>query len=204
MSKNEDYSKLASTSVSDAMDGLNHMNVSIKPLDENWRIVGKAFTVQVPQGENLSILEAIDQANPGDVLVIDGKGDMHNALAGDFVLGMAKKLNIQGMIVDGVIRDKKASIELGFPVFCKGTVPAAGRKASRGQVNVPIQCGGVIVRPGDLIVGDVDGVVVVPREDIEAVTKKALNKMVLDDERERIVNADEQSVRKHLAKVLGK
>ena len=182
MNKNEDYSKLASTSVSDAMDGLNHMNVSIKPLDENWRLVGKAFTVQVPQGENLSILEAIDQASPGDVLVIDGKGDMHNALAGDFVLGMAKKLNIQGMIVDGVIRDKAASIELGFPVFCKGTVPAAGRKASRGQVNVPIQCGGVIVRPGDLIVGDVDGVVVVPMEDIESVTKKALDKMALDDE----------------------
>jgi len=204
MNNNDDYSKLASTSVSDAMDGLNHMNVSIKPLDENWRLVGKAFTVQVPQGENLSILEALDQASPGDVVVVDGKGDMHNALAGDFVLGMAKTLNIQGMIVDGVIRDKAASIELGFPVFCKGTVPAAGRKASSGQVNVPIQCGGVIVRPGDLIVADVDGVVVIPSEDTEKVTKKALDKMVLDDERERTVNADEQSVRKHLAKVLGK
>ena len=164
MSNNEDLSKLASTCVSDAMDGLNHMNVTIKPLDENWHIVGKAFTVQVPQGENLSILEALDQAEPGDILVVDGKADMHNALAGDFVLGMAKTLGIQGMIVDGVIRDKAASIALGFPVFCKGTVPAAGRKASRGQVNVPIQCGGVIVNPGDLIVADADGVVVVPQK----------------------------------------
>lgn len=204
MSNNEDLSKLASTCVSDAMDGLNHMNVTIKPLDENWHVVGKAFTVQVPQGENLSILEALDQAEPGDVLVVDGKADMHNALAGDFVLGMAKTLGIQGMIVDGVIRDKAASIELGFPVFCKGTVPAAGRKASRGQVNVPIQCGGVIVNPGDLIVADADGVVVVPQEDVEEIKKKSFAKLIQDDEREATVNANEASVRKHLAKVLGK
>jgi len=144
--------KLASTCVSDALNGLNHMNVAIKPLDPNWHVVGKAFTVQVPPGENFSVLEAISQAGPGDVLVIDGKGDTNNALAGDFVLGMAKKLKIQGMIADGVIRDRAASIDLGFPVFCKGTVPAAGRKASKGQVNIPIQCGGVIVHPGDLIV----------------------------------------------------
>lgn len=204
MSNNEDLSKLASTCVSDAMDGLNHMNVTIKPLDENWHVVGKAFTVQVPQGENLSILEALDQAEPGDVLVVDGKADMHNALAGDFVLGMAKTLGIQGMIVDGVIRDKAASIELGFPVFCKGTVPAAGRKASRGQVNVPIQCGGVIVNPGDLIVADADGVVVVPQEIEEEIKKKSFAKLIQDDERETTVNANEASVRKHLAKVLGK
>lgn len=204
MSNNEDLSKLASTCVSDAMDGLNHMNVTIKPLDENWHVVGKAFTVQVPQGENLSILEALDQAEPGDVLVVDGKADMHNALAGDFVLGMAKTLGIQGMIVDGVIRDKAASIELGFPVFCKGTVPAAGRKASRGQVNVPIQCGGVIVNPGDLIVADADGVVVVPQEIEEEIKKKSFAKLIQDDEREATVNANEASVRKHLAKVLGK
>lgn len=204
MSNNEDLSKLASTCVSDAMDGLGHMNVTIKPLDENWHVVGKAFTVQVPQGENLSILEALDQAELGDVLVVDGKADVHNALAGDFVLGMAKTLGIQGMIVDGVIRDKAASIELGFPVFCKGTVPAAGRKASRGQVNVPIQCGGVIVNPGDLIVADADGVVVVPQEIAEEIKKKSFAKLILDDEREATVNANEASVRKHLAKVLGK
>lgn len=195
--------KLASTSVSDALGGVNHMNVSIKPLDPTWHVVGRAFTVQVPPGENFSVLEAVSQASPGDVLVIDGKGDTNHALAGDFVLGMAKKLELQGMIVDGVIRDKAESIELGFPVFCKGTVPAAGRKANKGQVNIPIQCGGVVVRPGDLIVADIDGVVVIPNEEIENVKRKALEKVVLDEERERTVNLDEESVRSHLAKVLG-
>lgn len=148
------------------------MHPSIKPLKEEYILSGRAFTVKMPVGDNAAVLKAIRTAKPGDILVIDAKGDEYRAIAGDFVVGMAKTLELGGIVADGVIRDMKGIKELDFPVFCKGTTVAASGKAGVGELNVPISCGGVSVKPGDIIVGDADGVVVVPMELKEATLKK--------------------------------
>jgi 4-hydroxy-4-methyl-2-oxoglutarate aldolase len=98
-----------------------------------------------------------------DILVVDANGDQYRAIAGDFVVGMAQTLGIGGLVVDGVIRDIIGVKALNFPVFLRGTTVAASSKAGVGEVNVPISCGGVSVNPGDIIVADADGVVVIPQ-----------------------------------------
>ncbi|GER66774.1 diguanylate cyclase [Weizmannia acidilactici] len=200
----EQFLHLPTTCISDAMNGMNNLDPEIKPLNDGFRLAGRAFTVKMPVGDNLAVIQAIREAKPGDVLVIDSKGDLYRAIAGDFVLGMAKTLGIQGVVVDGVIRDIKGVLALDFPVFAKGTTVAAGGKAGNGKVNVPISCGGVPVRPGDIIVGDADGVVVVPREKEEEVYQKAANKLRKDEEREAKVSGNREEILKYLDKMLQK
>ena len=165
--------EVPTTCISDALDGLNNLDAAIKPLKEEYRVAGRAFTVKMPVGDNLVVLKAIRDAQPGDVLVIDAKGDTYRAIAGDFILGMARTLGVKGVIADGVIRDIIGAKKLDYPIFCKGTTIAASGKAGEGAINVPISCGGVTIHPGDLIVGDADGVVVIPRAIEEEVLKKA-------------------------------
>lgn len=97
------FMNIPTTCISDAMDGLNNMSPAIKPLKEEYKIVGQAVTVKIPVGDNLAVLKAIREAKPGDVIVIDAKGDQYRAIAGDFIVGMAKTLGIGGIVVDGVI-----------------------------------------------------------------------------------------------------
>nr|WP_281282524.1 RraA family protein [Paenibacillus piri] len=177
------FQELPTTCISDAMQGLNNMDPRIKPLKETYRVAGRALTVKMPVGDNLTVFRAIREANPGDVLVIDAKGDEYRAVAGDFVVGMAQTLGLKGMIVDGVIRDIEGIKQLGFPVFSRGTAAAASSKAGVGEINVPVSCGGTAVHPGDIVVGDADGVVVVPRALEKTVLKHALEKLNKDKER---------------------
>lgn len=198
----EKYRTVPTTCISDATQGLINMDSAIKPLKEEYRIAGRAYTVQIPAGENQAVLQAIRDAQPGDVLVIDAKADMYRAIAGDFVVGLAKALGIQGIVVDGVIRDIVGIKQLDFPVFCRGTTVAASGKAGWGQTNVPISCGGVAVRPGDLIVGDADGVTVVPQEREQEILQKALDKMAKDEVREASVAGNPDAARAYLDEVL--
>ena len=156
------FENIPTTCISDTMQGLNNLAPAIKPLKDEYRIAGRALTVKMPVGDNLVFLKAIRESRPGDVLVVDAKGDSYRAIAGDFIVGMAQTLGIKGIIADGVIRDIEGIKQLNFPVFCKGTTVAASGKAGMGEINVPISCGGVTIHPGDIIVGDTDGVVVVP------------------------------------------
>ncbi|QQE73976.1 RraA family protein [Brevibacillus composti] len=198
------FAEIPTPCISDAMQGLNNLDPSIKPLREHDKIAGRAFTVKMPVGDNHAVLRAIREAKPGDVLIIDAKGDTYRAVAGDFVVGMAKTLGISGIVVDGVIRDIQGILDLQFPVFCKGTTVAASAKAGGGEVNVPISCGGVAVHPGDIIVGDADGVVVVPQNLETVILSKALEKMKKDQERADLVSGNPEAVRKYLDSVLGK
>ncbi|MDR6123368.1 4-hydroxy-4-methyl-2-oxoglutarate aldolase [Bacillus sp. SLBN-46] len=198
------FRNIPTTCISDAMDGLNNLHPSIKPLKEEYKLVGRAYTVKIPVGDNLAVLKAINEAKQGDVLVIDAKGDQYRAIAGDFVVGMAQTLGISGLVVDGVIRDIVGIKELNFPVFCKGTTVAASGKAGVGEVNVPISCGGTAVLPGDLIVGDADGVVVIPQANEQEVLVKSLEKWRKDQQREEKISGNPEAIRKHLAELLGK
>lgn len=190
----EKFLDIPTTCVSDALKGLTNMAAEIKPLKENYRIAGRAFTVQMPVGDNLVVLKAIRTAKPGDVLVIDAKGDTYRAIAGDFILGMAQELGIQAVVVDGVIRDVVGIKELNFPVFCKGTTIAASGKAGEGEINVPISCGGVTVHPGDIIVGDADGITVIPQDVEEKVLEKSKAKKEQDEQRAAKVSGKKDQI----------
>lgn len=189
---------LPTTCISDALNGMNNLDPSIKPLQDSYKVAGRAFTVKIPAGDNTMVLKAIKEASPGDVLVVDAKGESYRAVAGDFVVSLAQKLGIAGIIVDGVIRDLIGVRSLNFPVFSKGTTVAASFKNGAGEINVPISCGAVSITPGDIIVGDADGVVVIPQADAEKVLEKALAKLKKDEQREASALQDEASARKYL------
>ncbi|MEK3936022.1 RraA family protein [Sporosarcina sp. FSL W7-1349] len=197
------FQVIPTTCISDALHGLNNLDAAIKPLKEEYRVAGRAFTVKMPIGDNLVVLRAIREAQPGDVLVIDAKGDTYRAIAGDFILGMAQTLGIKGVISDGVIRDIVGSKKMGYPIFCKGTTVAASGKAGEGECNVPISCGGVTVHPGDIVVGDADGVVVIPRSKEEEVLKKSLKKVRQDEQRAEKVSGNQDEIIAYLDNMLG-
>lgn len=199
------FKHLPTTAISDATGGHTNLRSEIKPLADHFKIAGRAVTVRLPDGENGAVLEAIRAASEGDILVIDAKGNRNRAVAGDFVISLAKGIGVQGFVVDGVIRDIAAIRELDFPVFSIGTTVAAGNKNGGGKVNVPIAIGGVTVQPGDYIIGDVDGVIVVPQEDAERIVAAAEAKVEKDEVRaqEAHVNGKE-SIIAYLDKVLAK
>jgi regulator of RNase E activity RraA len=199
-----EFQRIPTTCISDAMDGLNNLHHEIKPLKEEYKLAGRALTVKIPVGDNLAVLRAIRAAKPGNILVIDAKGDQYRAIAGDFVVGMMQTMEVGGLVVDGVIRDIVGIKALNFPVFSKGTAVAASGKAGVGQINVPISCGGVTVHPGDIIVGDADGVVVIPQIIEEEVLTKSLEKMNKDQAREEEISGNREAIIKHLDQLLSK
>lgn len=165
------------------MDPDGCMVAEIMPIDEASKMVGTASTVQTEGGDNFPIHVAIYQSKPGYVLVIDGKSCMDRAYLGDLMGGAAKAIGIQGLVVDGCVRDKIGLKELGLPVFSRGIMQRSPLKKGPGSINTPIVCGGVTVNPGDLVVGDHDGVVVIPRDAIEAVLDAARKKAAYEQKR---------------------
>ncbi len=129
----QQFRNLPTTAISDAMEGLNNLESAIKPLKEEFRLAGRALTVQMPVGDNSAVLKAIGEAKAGDIIVVDSKGDTYRAIAGDFVVGMMQTMEIGGLVVDGVIRDLEAIKEMNFPVFSKGTTVASSGKAGVGR-----------------------------------------------------------------------
>ncbi|MBO1511495.1 RraA family protein [Metabacillus bambusae] len=198
------FQNIPTTCISDVFEGLNNLDPSIKPLKEDYKFAGRALTVKMPVGDNLVVLKAIREAKPGDVIVIDAKGDQYRAIAGDFVVGMAQTLGVSAIVVDGVIRDIVGIKNLNFPVFCKGTAVAASGKAGVGEINVPISCGGTAIQPGDIIVGDADGVVVIPQSIGQEVLEKSRDKLKKDELREQTVSGNVEEIKKYLDHMLSK
>jgi 4-hydroxy-4-methyl-2-oxoglutarate aldolase len=146
-------------------DGLGRrgvMHAAIKALDQKSILCGPAVTVEVRAGDNLMIHAALAIAKRGDVLVVNAHGDTDAGLWGGLMTRSALKLGLAGIVIDGAIRDRAEIVEFGFPTFARGASPCGGDKEGPGQVNRPISCGGVPVNPGDVILGDGDGVIVVP------------------------------------------
>jgi regulator of RNase E activity RraA len=152
----------------------------IRPLHPAMKLAGPAFTVEVRPGDNLMIHAAISLAKPGDVLVIDGKGDLTAALMGTIMMTACKTLGLAGVVIDGAARDSLEIIEMGYPVFAAGTNPNGPTKNIGGRIGHPVTVGGVTVHPGDFIAGDNDGVVVVERDKIEGLIAVA-DKKVKDE-----------------------
>jgi 4-hydroxy-4-methyl-2-oxoglutarate aldolase len=162
MSRVTDFKDISPTMLADVLGRAQVMDIGIRPL-WSWipRVSGPAFTVRCAPGDNLMLHAAIYRAAPGSVIVVEA-GDVDYALAGGNVCAVAQRLGIEAFVIDGVIRDLAEVRELGFPVFARGVIPSPGNKAVVEPLNVPARCGGVGVRPGDVVVADEEGIVVVP------------------------------------------
>ena len=147
---------------------------------------GPALTVEVRPGDNLMIHAALAVAKPGDVIVVDGKGDLSSALMGEIMSQQAVALGVVAVVIDGAVRDSVAICELGLPMFAAGLNPNGPTKFVPGRLNHPISIGGVSVKPGDLVVGDADGVTVIEREKAAAMMPLAAKKVA--DETKRIAD----------------
>lgn len=156
----------------------------VAPLSPGMRLAGPALTVDVRPGDNLMIHAAMAMAKPGDVLVVDGKGDTSCALMGALMVNACKVMGLGGLVIYGAVRDTGELRELGFPVFAVGVNPNGPTKFVPGRINWPVSAGGIAVAPGDLVVGDADGVVVVEREKAASLLPLAAKKVA--DEAKRM------------------
>lgn len=155
----------------------------IAALAPTMRFAGTALTVDVRPGDNLMIHAAMAIAQPGDVLVIDGKGDLNSALMGEIMCQQCVALGIVGVVIDGAVRDSQALRELGLPVYAAGLNPNGPTKFIPGRINHPISIGGVSVCPGDLVVGDADGVTVIERDKAASLLPLAAEKVAAETQR---------------------
>jgi 4-hydroxy-4-methyl-2-oxoglutarate aldolase len=176
----------ASSILADVAGRRGAMHGRIKALAPSMRVCGPAFTIEVRPGDNLMVHAAMALAQPGDVLVIDGKADRTCALMGSIMLNACKKLGLAGVVLDASIRDTEELLALGFPVWSIGANPNGPSKGVPGRINWPVNCGGVAVHPGDLIVGDADGITVVERVKAASLLPLAAKKVA--DERQRIAD----------------
>ena len=154
--------------VSDCLERSMAMDGGIGALDPAMRVVGQARTVRCMAGDNSALHAAIELIERGNVLVVDASGFLGNAVWGGLMTEAARRKGVAGLVVDCAVRDSAEIVAAGFPCFVRGVVPAGPHKNFGGTIDVPIACGGVAVHPGDLIVGDADGVTVVPLERVEA------------------------------------
>ena len=168
----EALSQIAVANISDAMANLSTMDSGIQALAGS-RLCGPACTAVTSTGDFLPVLKALYAAERGDVLVIDNQGNPDTALWGEITSAEAQLKGLAGIVLDGLVRDIAEIREVGFPVFARGTTPRVAGRGSLGEVNVAARCGGTVVHPGDIIVGDTDGVVVVPLRKAAAVLSRA-------------------------------
>lgn len=154
------------------------MDWQIKPRAGRRRICGPAVTVDVPSGEGGIVGDAILKLKKGNVLVVAGKGNCSCSYWGDHRSICAAMMEAEGVVIDGAFRDVEGCEEAGFPVFAKGLTCGTAGKGGAGAINIPVSCGGVTVNPGDMIVGDRNGVVVIRPEEAREVMKRALDKRV--------------------------
>lgn len=184
----ERASKLSSANICDGLSKLGllqgqGMDAGLKPVTNEMKLVGTACTVDTKDGDNLPIHVAIYSCKPGYVIVVSGKAYEGSAYMGDLMAGAANAIGVNGIIVDGYVRDKVGLAEIKMPVFSRGFKPMSPAKKGPGGLNIPVACGSVDVQPGDLIVGDYDGIVVVPRDKIEAVLEAAEAKIAYEEKR---------------------
>lgn len=164
---------LAAANISDVQGRQNTLDGRIKPIYQPMaHLCGPAVTVAARPGDNMLPFKAIELAQPGDVIVVVGGYDPNYTVWGGIMSSMAKAKGIAGLVTDGLVRDVAQTREVDFPVFALGLTPNGPTKSGPGQLNLPIACGGVVIFPGDIIVGDEDGVVVVRKEEAAAVLER--------------------------------
>lgn len=181
------FATVGSAQISDCMNRLYGVT-GLRPLHaQARRIVGRALTVKARPGDNLMIHKAISLAEAGEVIVVDGGGDTNNALVGELMMMDARARGVAGFVIDGAVRDADVFAQEDFGCFARGVTHRGPYKEGPGEINVPVSVGGQVVFAGDVVVGDADGVVVIPAAHAEAVLALALKK-----------EADEASIKEKL------
>lgn len=168
--------------VSDNMGRLYAGGAALRPFHDGSPMIGCALTVRTRPGDNLMVHKAIDMAEPGDVIVVDAGGDLTNAIIGEIMLNIAIRRGVAGFVIDGCIRDSDALAKASLPVFARGASHRGPYKDGPGEINVPVMVGGQPVMPGDIVLGDVDGVLAVPRAQAAAVAKQAQAQLKREEE----------------------
>lgn len=199
----EKFRGLPSSNINDEMNRLFCMHSYMQLLNPETAtpsMVGTAITVKAPIGDNLFFHQALDMAQPGDIIVVDGGNGNNRSLCGEIMLRFAQKKGLAGIIVDGCVRDLDGIRGLTMPVYASGVTPQGPFKFGPGEVNSAIACGGQVVFPGDLIVGDADGIVVVHKQDVEEVLEAAVTKKAGEDKTFELMESDLSAyAAKHLA-----
>lgn len=165
------FAELGTATVYEAAGRIGSVDPAIKPLGSGVRIVGPALTVQCFPKDNLMLHKALQVAQPGDVIVANVDGFPNAGYFGGLMATSALTLKVGGLAIDGCVRDSVEILEMGFPIFCRGTCMRGTTKDNPGTINHPILFGEVVVNPGDLVVGDDDGMVIIPQARIEEVLK---------------------------------
>jgi len=161
--------------IADNMNRISCVDQSLKNYGGRSDLLGTAFTVKVPEGDNLLFHMALDLLQEGDVLIVDGNGCMHRSLCGEIMCTYAFKRGCAGMVVDGVIRDVEGISRLPIPVYARGVQANGPFKNGLGEINRPVAVGGIVIYPGDIIVGDADGVVAIRPQEAVELAEKALS-----------------------------
>jgi 4-hydroxy-4-methyl-2-oxoglutarate aldolase len=171
------FRPLGSATVHEASGRKGAVDPAIRPIRKGLPLCGPAFTVQCAPGDNLMLHKALEKAQPGDVLVASVSGYPDGGYFGGLMAVSAVARRLGGLAIDGCIRDSAEIIAMGFPIFARGCCIRGTSKAVAGLINHPTVFGGIVVEPGDLILGDDDGMVVVARGEAESVLKKALDRV---------------------------
>jgi 4-hydroxy-4-methyl-2-oxoglutarate aldolase len=162
---------LGTATIHEAQGQRGALDGGLRAIDPSVRLGGRALTVDCRPSDNLALHYALTKATPGDVLVVDAKGFVEAGPWGDVLTLAAQTAGIAGLVINGAVRDADAIIEMGFPVFARGLSIIGTNKFQPGAVNVPITIGGVYIRPGAIIIGDRDGLVVVEADEVAEVIR---------------------------------
>lgn len=176
VASNELVSAFREVPVANISDSINRMfagGAELRPLHDGTVLAGPALTVKCRPGDNLMLHYALDIAQPGDVIVVDAGGDLTNALTGELMITYAIKKKVAGFVINGAVRDSAAIRKGSFPVFAAGVTHRGPYKDGPGEINVPIAINGMVIEPGDIIVGDDDGFVAISLAEAAGILEKA-------------------------------
>ena len=179
----ERYRPLPVANVSDCMSRIVAGGARLRPLHRGGKLVGPALTVKTRPGDNLFIHKALDLAEPGDVIVVDGGGDLTNSLMGELMVAHAKVRGVAGIVLYGAVRDIAAIRASNWPVYATGVSHRGPYKDGPGEINVPIAIEGMVIEPGDLIIGDEDGVLCVPFAQTQTVYEATVKKHAAEEKK---------------------
>lgn len=164
---------VATAHLSDNMHRMQAAAAELRPYHKGGRLVGPALTVRVPPGDNLMVHQAINIARPGDVIVVDAGGITTQAIIGEIMSLLAETRGVAGMVIDGAIRDAGAIAASAFPIYARGVTHRGPYKNGPGEINVPVSIGGLVIHPGDIVVGDEDGLLAIAPAEAPALAEAA-------------------------------
>ena len=176
----KEFLTLPVANVSDSMWRLTAGGSRLRPMHKSGQMAGPALTVKSRPGDNLMLHKAIDMAEPGDIIVCDAGGDLTNSLMGELMLAHAMKRGVGGFVLDGAVRDVEAFLDVNLPVFAAGVSHRGPYKDGPGEINVSVAIDGMVIEPGDLVIGDWDGVLSIPFEDVESILRKTNEKQTAE------------------------